>query len=115
MNCARSALQRGQGLGLTRTRMVLLVGAMSWMCSNFLSRQGLQKLWPQGVDSGCVSVAAQMPQLNCLSSFSCPVSCEGEGQRREVRRYNVHECACLFVHAGQVQQQLSYHGDLERG
>jgi hypothetical protein len=68
-------LQRGQGLGLTRTRMVRAVGAVSVMCSNFLSRQGLQKLWPQGVESGWRSVAAHTPHWNCFSSFSCAESC----------------------------------------
>ena len=40
----------------------------------FLTRHGLQKWWPHGVDTGCVGSCLQMPHVNWLSARSASLT-----------------------------------------
>ena len=43
--------------------------------SNLFSKQGLQKWWPQGVDSGSLSSSLHSVQVNSRSARSCSEAC----------------------------------------
>jgi len=43
-----------------------------------LTRHGLQKWWPHGVDTGCVGSCLQMPHVNWLSARSASLTCRRE-------------------------------------
>ncbi len=49
--------------------------------ANLLARQGLQKWWPQGVDSGSVSTPLHSLQTNSRSARSCSLACAARAQR----------------------------------
>lgn len=76
-NSIRSVAQTGQGLSCLRARIERTPTAepppaiSSATPANRSSRQDLQKLWPQGVDTGLTTVFLQMPQANSRRAFSC--------------------------------------------
>lgn len=46
-----------------------------WRTAKRASRQGLQKWWPQGVDSGSASTPLHSVHVNSRSALSCSDAC----------------------------------------
>ena len=66
------------------------------------SRQGLQKWWPQGVDSGSTRTPLHSVQVNSRSARSCSDACAGGANiiRQAVERQNRHssiECQAFLT------------------